>query len=185
MSNPTTTPETLTGITIIEDSIKYTLLDETVTYNPSLMGPAGTVYAKPGVANTWCVRVLCYIPENNLIPKSLQDFLEGSYADNPNSFTPTGGVTVQGTDAAATIVLAYFENINNVAIDGGVSLTSRTFAVCYDYENPPETYSCNLATLYFEYTVNNTTSKQVLFFAQGDLDPELSRGTISSPADAE
>jgi hypothetical protein len=37
-------------------------------------------------------------------------------------------------------------------------------------------------SLEFNYTVEDASSYEVVFMAQGDLDPELSRGTVSAPS---
>lgn len=160
-----------------------TNLNTKVIYNPQSNYPAVTVFSNGN--NNYSVYALCYIPTGTLISKSVAEFCQGDYS----GFTPTQAVPLVGTTDSATIVLANFEDIKKAdmaSCTGGNLPTARSFAVCYDFEiEEGASYECNVHALQFDYTVDDGSSYEVLFLAQGDLDPELSRGTVSAPADAD
>jgi len=163
---------------------KLTPLNTKLIYTPTTNYPAVTVFSN-GTDNNgnpkYSVYALCYIPTGTLIPKSLEDFQNGDYSGH----TPSQCIAIQGSDPNVYIALSYFEDIENIELvtRAGDIFTSRAFAVCYDY-NPhgATSYECMLYALEFEYTVLDDSSYEVLFLAQGDLDPELSRGTVTGPA---
>ncbi|WP_299621613.1 hypothetical protein [uncultured Tenacibaculum sp.] len=156
-----------------------TNLNTTVNYNPESNYPAVTVFSNGN--NNYSVYALCYIPTGALISKSVAAFCQGNYS----GYTPTQAIPLVGDVNSATVVLANFEDIEaaDMVQSESTQFTTRAFAVCYDFEaQGSPSYECNLYALQFDYTVNDGSSFEVLFLAQGDLDPELSRGTISAPS---
>ncbi|WP_299681711.1 hypothetical protein [uncultured Tenacibaculum sp.] len=154
-------------------------LNTTVNYNPNSNYPAVTVFNNGN--NNYSVYALCYIPTGTLVPKSVTDFCQGNYS----GYTPTQAVSLVGTSESATVVLANFEDIQTADLVQSTStqFTSRSFAVCYDFDaQGASSYECKLYALEFNYTIDDNSSFEVLFLAQGDLDPELSRGTVTTPA---
>lgn len=158
---------------------KLTKLDSTVNYNPNSNYPAVTVFSNGN--NNYSVYALCYVPTGTLIKKTVQDFNDGDYS----GYTPTATIPLVGNNDEATVVLSYFEDIKNADLVQAPStkFTTRAFALCYDFDPLGASfYECEVYTLEFDYTVTDGSSYEVLFMAQGDLDPRLSRGTVSTPA---
>ncbi|WP_442266695.1 hypothetical protein ACSIGC_03085 [Tenacibaculum sp. ZS6-P6] len=156
-----------------------TKLNTTVNYNPNSNYPAVTVFSNGN--NNYSVYALCYIPTGTLVPKSVTDFCQGNYS----GFTPAQAVPLKGTTESATVVLANFEDITNADMvqSTNTEFTTRAFAVCYDFDaQGASSYECEVYALEFNYTVNDDSNFEVLFLAQGDLDPELSRGTVTAPS---
>lgn len=163
---------------------RLTKLKSSINYNPQLNFPA--VSATANGNNNFSVFALCYIPKKGkLKEKSLAEFQEGNYSGN----TPTQTVVLDGNNEQATIVLSYFEGISTVDLVNSptTEFSSRSFAVCYDFDaKGAASYECDVYALEFQYTVEEGgTGADVIFFAQGDLDPELSRGTVTAPAKTE
>ncbi len=174
-----------TPIITIGANPKLTKLNTTVNYNPELNYPAVSVFSKGKDKNGHDVFEafgICYITTNGLVEKTLVKFNKGSYS----GFTPTQSVVLTpGLEIGkARVVLSDFGDIQNADLVNapGTSFTARSFAVCYDLINPTTSYECDVYALHFEYTVNSGPGYEVLFLAQGDLDPRLSRGTVSTPA---
>ncbi|WP_299836514.1 hypothetical protein [uncultured Tenacibaculum sp.] len=162
-----------------------TNLNTKVTYNPKNDYPAVTVIGKGKNnegKNVYSAYAICYIPTGTLIPQTVAQFCESSYS----GFTPTQAVPLVGSTESATVVLANFEDIAKADVENcssGNNPTARSFAVCYDFKVAADTpYECNVYALQFDYTVNDDSNFEVLFLAQGDVDPELSRGTVTTPA---
>lgn len=156
-----------------------TNLNTTVDYNPESNYPAVTVFSNGN--NIYSVYALCYIPTGALIPKSVAEFCQGNYS----GYTPTQAIPLVGDVNNATVVLANFEDIKSADLvqSTNTKFSTRSFAVCYDFEaQGSSSYECNVYALEFNYTVEDGSDYEVLFLAQGDLDPDLSRGTVSSPA---
>jgi hypothetical protein len=156
-----------------------TNLNKKVDYNPQSNYPAVTVFNNGN--NNYSVFAICYVPTGSLITKTVQEFNDGDYS----GFTPTETIPLVGNNDAATVVLSYFEDIKNADLVQAptTQFTTRAFALCYDFDpSGASSYECEVYSLEFNYTVEDGSSYEVVFMAQGDLDPELSRGTVTSPA---
>ncbi len=158
-----------------------------VTYDPKSDFPAVTVFSNPD--GSYSVYAICFIPPKSALTlKPLEAFRKGKYSGYPVSKT----VLLKGDVDNARVVLSFFDDIQNADLvnSPGTEFTARSFAVCYDYQVdgqcPTEPYECNVYALQFEYTVvDKESNKEVVFLAQGDLDPELSRGTVSAPSNGQ
>ncbi|SNR16007.1 hypothetical protein [Tenacibaculum jejuense] len=169
----------------INDGYSLTKLNSQVNYNPQQNYPAVTIF--PNGNNNYTVFAICYVPTGGLITKTVEEFNKGQYEYSKVKYSPSdNGITVPlvGDDSAATVVLSYFADIEHADLDqgSGTEFTARSFAVCYDFDPCGAPYECDVYTLEFNYTVIDGSSYEVLFLTQGDLDPRLSRGTISAPA---
>lgn len=158
---------------------------DTVEFNPATDTPAASVFSNG--SNSFTVCVLCYIPVGTLKKHTAEYFNNIEYPLGEGKVKATETIALNESKGKASVVLSYFQDIaaSSLSNNSGatVGFSSRTFGVCYDFEVAEDTaYTCDVYALKFNYSVKPGEGVETVLMIQGDVDPELSRGTVSAPA---